>query len=198
MQNNDALKALISENLSDGEVVLWAGKPEDLKLLDTPYGTPVIIRWIICLILAASGLWYGFIFARTAENLNVNTNLITIVWLAVAVILALWPLMDLSKLKRKCSYYITNKRALLLLSGISNTLKEKTLADITEITFDMIEAPRGNIYFGNKQKNSDKKARISALTPPMGPEDDALPLIFHSVMNPEDILALLPNANKPQ
>ena len=193
MQKDDALKSLISAELKEGEVILWASRPTGIRLLDVPYRTSIIIRWVISLAIFASGIWYALGFTPTAENLSVNSNAVITVWFALAVAVALWPVKDAYKLKRKCCYFITDKRALLFLSGVSDSIKVKSFADVDEISFDLFAESRGNIYIGKKLKNSLKKARVSALTPPLGKEDDELPLVFHSVKDPERIMKLMPS-----
>ena len=39
--------------LQPGEVVKWSGRPQDVKLMDGPFGTSFIIRVIVALILVA-------------------------------------------------------------------------------------------------------------------------------------------------
>jgi len=192
MQINDDLKDKISKDLKEGEEIIWVGKPEGLKMLDVPYGSSVIIRWIICLIVVASGLWYGLIFAPSAEYLSVNTDVVMVIWVAIGIILAVWPFLDLSMLKTKCCYCITNQRAIIFIKSVSSAAKEKSLADVSEITFDIIADDRGNIYIGSKLKDSQKRARTSVLAPSMGKEDEEYPLVFHSIINPEEILGLFP------
>ena len=195
MQDYSAAKNHIQGDLNEGEEILWVGSPTGIKLVDMPYGTSIIIRWIVCLIFAAVGLWYGLIYAPSAENLSVNANAVMLVCIAIAAFVALWPLADVSKLNKKCFYYITNQRALTLVLGSSNNLKERLLKDVPEITFDMIADDRGNIYIGTKLKNSFSKARISVLTPQLGADGDDRPLIFHSVVNPKEILDIFPAVN---
>ena len=191
MRNVGTLEELIHEELNDGESVLWSGKPTGIKLLDMPYGSPIIIRWVICLAFIAFALWYRFIYI-VAANSGMNGNTIMFVCLIIAIVVAALPLLDIYKLNNKCSYYITDKRALILVKGSTRILKEKKFSDISEITFDIITDNRGNIYIGEKLKNSSSKARVSVLTPARGPEEGDSPLIFHSVTDPADIVDLFP------
>ena len=192
MQNSDTLNELIRDSLHDEEEILWAGRPEGMKLLEAPYGTPIIIRWIICLILAAAALWYGLIYIPSSAGSGVNTNVVMVIWLAIVIAIALWPLMDVNKLKRKCAYFITDQRALTFVTGSSGKLKDMFYTAVSEITFDIIEGDRGNVYVGKKLKNSPQKARISAFTPPVDSEEEQRPLIFYSVINPEEIVSKFP------
>ena len=115
-----------------------------------------------------------------------------LIMVVIAALIALMPVKDLMTLKNKCIYYITNQRALLLYMGSSGYVKEKSYADASEITFDLQAEKRGNIYIGEKQNNSAKKARSSALTRPMDDEDKERPLVFYSVKNPEEAYSYFP------
>ena len=193
MQNIDEIKSLISEELNDGEVLLWAGCPSGMALLDEHYKSSILIRWAICLVVAFFALWYRFIFFPSSENLRVNPNAIFLILLAIAAVVAMLPLKDMRLLKSKCFFYITDQRALMLFTGSSSFLKEKRYSDVASITFDLHAENRGNIYIGEKQKNSSKQARVSVLTRPVEEEDKLRPLIFYSVMNPEEVCGMFPS-----
>ena len=192
MQNFDKLKDLISEDLNESEVVLWAGSPSGMKLLDAPYKVSILIRWAICLLIVCFACWYRFIFFPNSDNLSVNPNVVALIFLVVAAFIAILPLKDMRSLKNKCHYYITNQRALLLFAGASKYIKEKQYPDAAEITFDLHANNRGNIYIGEKLKNSSRKARMSVLTGPSAEEDKTRPLIFYSVIDPEEVLRQFP------
>ena len=193
MQNDDTSIKRISEYMYEDETVLWAGKPEGVRLLEVPYGTTTIIRWIICLIIAVAALWYGLIFVPSSASANLNGNTIMVVCIIIAIVIALWPMLDIYRLKKKCSYYITNQRALTFVAGSSAKLKEMLYTDGLEITFDLIEGNRGNIYIGKKLKNSFKKARVSVFTPSADVDEEPRPLVFYSVMDPGDIVSKFPS-----
>ena len=192
MNNVESFEKDINEELGEGEKLLWAGRPTAFKLLDAPYGTPVIIRWIICLILFASALWYGFIFIPSAENISVNGNVVMAIWLAITAALALWPIKSIKKIKGKCVYCITDRRAIIMIPGVTKLVKERLYSDVKEITHELYAGDIGNIYIGKKQKNSLKRARASVLIPPMGEEDKEHPLTFHSVKNPGEVMVHFP------
>ena len=199
MQVSDELKSHIDGKLNEGEVILWAGKPSGVKLLDMPYGTQIIIRWIIGLIFVVFGLWYQLIFLPGAANPGMSGSVFMLVCFAIAAIIALLPFMDIYRLNSRCSYYITNQRALSLFraSADKHVLKEKKYADISEITSDTFAEGRGNIYIGTKMKNSVNRARAEILSPPVSPEDggNERPLIFHSVAAPDEVLGFFPPLN---
>ena len=199
MQISDELKDLVQSDLNENEVILWAGRPTGVKLLDMPYGTSVIIRWIIGLVFVVFALWYRLIFLPSSENMSTNGNFIMLICLIIAAIIAILPLIDIQKLKNKCSYYVTNQRALTLIKGSSGkrVLKEKSFNDISEITSDIISGNRGNIYIGEKLKNSFSKARGSVLSPVSKPEEDEKdrPHIFHSIEAPAEVLSFFPALN---
>ena len=192
MHNIDEIKTYISGELNESEVILWAGSPSGMKLLDMPYRISIFIRWAICLAVACFAFWYRFIFFPTTENLSVNPTVVFLIMLAIAAAVALLPLKDMRFLKGKCYYYITNQRALLLFAGSSRFLKEKRYADTAEITFDLHAENRGNIYIGEKRKNSCRQARVNVLTRSVEEEDKKRLLIFYSVMNPEEVCGMFP------
>ena len=192
MQNKEALTDLIRQNLNEGEEVLWASKPTGMKMLDLPYATAVIIRWIICLAIAILALLYRFVYIPSADYQPGSANIIVIVAIVALAAISAWPLLDILKLKNKCYYYITNQRALALVRGSSYIYKEKLYADITEVSFDFFAEKRGNIYIGQKQSNSMRKARSSVLSPPIAEDEGSRPLIFHSVLDPDEIISIIP------
>ena len=194
MQNNDEIKTYISAELKEEEEVLWAGRPEGVKLLEMPFGTAIIVRWAICLVILAVFLWYRFIFFPTSAAQSVNANVVLVVGVVIALFVALMPIMDIRKLNKKCYYYITNLRAISLTTGSSGKLKDKLYSDVSEISYDLIvdeSAERGIVFVGKKLKNSFKKARTSALTPPTD-EDKARPLVFYSVPTPGELMDIFP------
>ena len=196
MQNSDELKALIKEDLNEGEEVIWAGRPTQIKLLDMPYGSSIIIRWIICLVIVVFALWYGLIFVTSAENLRVSSNTIMLVCILIAAFIALRPVMDVSKLQKKCCYFITNQRAITIISGSTRKFKDKLFADVSDIAYDIIADDRGNVYIGPKLKNSQSKARVSALTPTMDSEEEKnRPHIFYNVAEPAEVVKFFPDLN---
>jgi len=198
MSKTDDLKELISEDLNDNEVILWTGKPAGIKLLDMPYGTSVIIRWIIGLVFVVFGLWYQFVFIPSAKNPGMSGTVFMLVCFVIAAVIALMPLMEINKLKNKCAYYITNQRALVYIKASSEkrNIKEKKYEDVSEISSDIIADSRGNIYVGAKLKNSHSKARGYVLSPPGTDEEGKeRPLIFHSVVDPEKVIAIFPSFN---
>jgi len=195
MKNSDALEAHIQENLNEGEAVLWSGRPVGITLLESPHGSPIIIRWIVCLVFAVVALWYGLIYVPGNENITTNGIVIMLIIIALAIFVAIRPLMEVSKLSRKCFYYITDRRALILIKGNIDIVKGKLLADAPEITTDKLSEGRGNIYIGKKAANSDKRARFSTLLPPQPEEDIDKPFVFYSVADPDDVLKYFPAQN---
>jgi len=193
MQNTDMLNTPITSFLNEGEVILWAGRPSKIRLLDAPYGTPVVIRWTICLIIAALAVLYRIVYTPTAGSTSVNGNVVMLVVIVVAALIALFPVKNILKLNKNCYYYITDRRALSLVTGSSIVLKEKWYTDVQEITYDILAADRGNIYVGNKQKNSKSKARTSILTRQVESEDEAkLPLTLYNVSNIIEVISFFP------
>ena len=195
MKNSDTLESLVQENLNDGETVLWSGKPVGIKLLEAPYGSPIIIRWVVCLIFACVAIWYGLIFVPGSASIDINSNVIMLVFLIIAVLVAVRPIMGINQLNKKYVYYITNQRALILIKGVSNTVKQKPLTDAPEITTEMISEGRGNIFIGNMSDDKLKKARYSVLTPVQSEEDIAKPMVFYSVANPDEVISCFPAQN---
>ena len=189
----DNFSALVRDELGEDEVVLWSGRPAGMKLLDPPYGSPIIIRWVVCLIIVCFGAWYRFIFYPSAQSSSVNANVVLVVIVVIAALIALMPLKDMFALKKRCFYFITDRRALLLFTGTSSFLKEKKYSDVSGVTHDLHAADRGNVYVGERLKNSSQKARATALTRPH--DDDAdKPLVFYSVMNPKEVSGFFPDS----
>ena len=195
MKNPETLEALIRDKLNDNETVLWSGKPFGVKLLEAPFGSPIIVRWIICLVIAVVALWYGLIYVPGNDSVSTNGTAIMLVILVIVIFFAIRPLMDISRLNGKCFYFITDRRALVLVKGNSETVKERSLADLSEITMDTISEGRGNIYIGTKAKNSEKRARFSVLVPPQIDENEEKPLVFYSVANPDEVIGCFPTVN---
>ena len=195
MKNTDALEAFVKENLNDSETVLWTGKPAGIKLLEAPYGSPIIVRWIICLVFAVVAIWYGLIYVPGNDNINTNGGIIMLVVLVIVAFIAVRPLMEVFRLNSKCFYYITNQRALILIKGNTDIVKEKSLADAPEISLDTISEGVGNVYIGNKTDNAYKRARFSVTSPQQDEEDLKKPLVFYSVANPDEVISYFPARN---
>jgi len=196
MQNMDMIKEHINDALYEDEVILWAGRPGKARLLDAPYGTPIMIRWFICLIIAAFAFWYRFSYIPSVASTSVNGDVVMLVILVIAVLIALLPFKDIIKLNRNCFYYITDHRVISLVRGSSSIMNEKHYSDVSEITYDMHATDVGNIYIGKKEKTSENKARIRVLTRPVEDgEEHKRPLIFYNVNNPDKVMGFFPSLN---
>lgn len=49
----------IKEILQPGETVKWSGRPQNVKLMEAPYGVSFILRVVCAVLLVAVALWFN-------------------------------------------------------------------------------------------------------------------------------------------
>ena len=179
---------------SEGESILWKGKPTDIKIMEAPYGNIYILRWLICLLLFACVLWYQLIY-MPSNSMTTNSLAIPIVCTLAILFIAVKPLIDINSIQRKCVYCITTKR--VIVSNVSNPLKmkAKSFEEVDDISIEMISDNRGTIYIGKKQKNSVRRSRTDSLVFPTSNDDEEFakrPLIFYSIEAPKNVMTYFP------
>ena len=48
----------IQSILQSGETVKWSGRPQNVKLMEAPYGLTILIRIVCAVLVVAAGYWF--------------------------------------------------------------------------------------------------------------------------------------------
>lgn len=178
----------LKEELNPGETLLWSGRPANIKTFEQPHGKMIILRFVISAALLAFAVWYWFFAA--AQNFEINLPLtMTFIMVAISAYLCIKPFSEVSRLKKRCLYAITDRRAMIVYNTNPSIARCRELSESTDASYELLSSGCGNVYVGKKCKSAPRKARALSLSPIM--DDDDLPLIFHSVENPAAVLAHL-------
>ena len=179
--------------LQPGEVVKWSGRPQDVKLMDGPFGTSFIIRVIVALILVAGSAYLcGPGRGETADPLQA-TGLLCIC-IIVASDLVVDPLLVANRVGKKATYYITDRRVIACFAKGSNdmTVKTRDISDLKEVTVDKLSNGNSVIYLGKKSRRAARLARTQEVFSDAQNKEDGIPLMFYSVPNVQEALSALP------
>lgn len=119
------------KTLLPDEKVIWSGKPDGVPLLTAENRKSLILRWIACavafVVLTAAYVALLLINAKSFSFIVEAVFLIACAWIAYM------PVVDWNDLRHKTSYYITNKRVILVVgksvyalnrTGIKVTIKD--------------------------------------------------------------------------
>lgn len=94
------------------EHVIWSGKPDNVPLLSEENRKALPTRWIACAVaFVALTAAYIVLLAQSGRSFSFLVELLLLVacgWIAYI------PVMDWNDLRRKTSYYVTNKRVILV------------------------------------------------------------------------------------
>ena len=97
--------------LAEGERLLWQGKPTKVTLLDGVMRTRIIVTWIICAVIMVLSLYFAF-FALAETTLGRRVVLLVIFNMVPALVI--WnTFRDVSGLRHKTHYFVTNQRVLV-------------------------------------------------------------------------------------
>ena len=183
----------IDSILQPGETVKWSGRPQNIKLMEAPYGTSFVIRVIVALILFAGGFYFsGPGAGATAKPLD--TTVILCVCIIVGLYLILDPILVARKLTRTATYYITDRRVIACFAkGVHEmTVKSRNLDELDEVTVDKLSNGNSVIYLGKKTNRAVRKARIQYCYTDAQDKEENIPLMFYSVPNAQEALSVLP------
>ena len=179
--------------LQPGEVVKWSGRPQDVKLMEAPYGASFIIRVIIAAILLAGGFYFtGPGRGETADPMQATVMLCICV--IVALYLVIDPIVVAIKVGKKSTYYITDRRVIACFTKGAHemTVKTRDIAELNEVTVDKLSTGNSTIYFGKKTDRAARLSRTQDARTDAQNKEDGTPLMFYSVPNAQDALSALP------
>lgn len=178
----------LKDNLLPEEKVLWSGKPTNVKPFEKPFGTGIIIRFVISVLLIIFAIWYW----PYAMSHNFETSMpitMTIIMLAISAFICISPFYNARRLPRRCLYAITNQRALIVYNVNPAIARSRELSAVMGSSYETLATGCGTIYIGEKVKGAARKARDFSLIPDM--PDEGMPLMFYSVENPAAVFATL-------
>lgn len=179
----------IQSNLQPNEIVIWMGRPEEVRLLEKPFHIPILAKWIVSALLVVFCVAYFGFATHYGFDMMLTRNLIIGV-LVIAAILVITPLFSLRKLKN-CYYCITNQRAMILYDMKPVIVRSRDLSRVRSFSYDLLSTGCGTLYIGERTKKSQWASREQSTSHDL-PEED-MPLMFHSVRNPIGLCDALRN-----
>lgn len=167
--------APLKEALQEDEKLLWTGKPGAFALMDDAVKTPLLLRWVVCAVLAVACLAaYIAAYGGTATF----QPLIIVVVVAVFGFIMLRPMMDRKTLMGKVVYAVTDKRVLMCVGG----------RDVYELArpglkTTVVQAEGDNVHMalGSCADISRSKYRNKALAPKRGSGDMVNGFVMYNV-----------------
>ena len=106
------MEELLKESLREDEKLLWSGRPEAFETLDKTHKSPFIRRGIITAVVTVA-LCVAYVILVRAKEAPVKPAVLVIV-AACGIFIILRGLLDASKIRKRTSYAITDKRLLIL------------------------------------------------------------------------------------
>lgn len=106
------MEELLKESLREDEKLLWSGRPEAFETLDKTHKSPFIRRGIITAVVTVA-LCVAYVILVRAKEAPVKPAVLIIV-VACGVFIIVRGLLDASKIRKRTSYAITDKRLIIL------------------------------------------------------------------------------------
>ncbi len=142
------------------EEIQWVGRVQDFPLVSQENRTALLIRWIVCAVLAAAlSILYPVWAVRSGNDYNVILSiLIVIVFAYVAVLM---PLLDRKSLQ-KAAYCVTNKRVMVFMGD-----RPAVALNRAELRSRRVPAGGGcvHVLFGAAVDIKPSKYRITTIVP---------------------------------
>ena len=185
-------KEIHGDLLLKGERVLWEGKPQKIKLLEAPFTSAIMIRWVaaIGVLLMAVKYWMyaETIFIEPSLRMNITGFIIII-----ALIIAARPFLDIKNLENNFRYIITDRRAITIRQKGKDRFftQIRNLSDFAEAVVVQGQNGSGSLIIGPVTEAVLRKQRKDLL--PIQTEEEAMhPLSFYNVYAPDEAARVLP------
>lgn len=106
------MEELLKESLREDEKLLWSGRPEAFETLDKTHKSPFIRSGIIAAVVTIA-LCVAYVILAKAKDVPLKPAVLVIV-AACGIFIIVRGLLDASKIRKRTSYVITDKRLLIL------------------------------------------------------------------------------------
>ena len=183
----------IKEILQPGETVKWSGRPQNVKLMEAPYGVSFILRVVCAVLLVAVALWFNG--PGAGVNMEPTQGMVFLVaCVVIALYLVLDPIYVMNKMKKGTYYYITDQRVITCYGDDKKVkkIKMRTLDELDEVSVDQLSNGNSLIYLGKKTKRAPRTVRTRFAFTDVQDKEEEIPLMFYSVDNAKDALSCLP------
>lgn len=147
------------------ERVEWKGRPAPFPLLTAESKKVILLQWILCAVACVA---ITAIYAAVAISAGVGVNpIMELIIVAACVLVAVTPFRDRSDVQKKVSYYVTNKRVILVVGDNFYALNR------TGIKVEVRKSAKGtlNLLFGSCVGMAPHKWRRAASLPEIDDED---------------------------
>lgn len=155
----------LDKALLPDERVEWKGRPAPFPLLTEESRNSIVLQWILCAVACVA---ITAVYAAVAINAQVGINpIMELIIVAACVFVAVTPIRDRYEVQKKVSYYVTNKRVILVSGDNFYALNRSGIK---------VEARKGaggtiNLLFGSCVGMAPHKWRRAASLPEIDDED---------------------------
>ena len=168
-----------SNFLEEGESIEWIGKAESFAAIDSVHRQSLLIRWIICTLIAI-GAPAAYLLSLAQTDAAPMLPLVVIL-IAAPLFAAVRPFFDARSIKKHLVFAITDRRAITCKGG--SDFFAITLDDATPIKFIEKAGGVGDVLFGEATHRKAHKLRVPTLFPQTF-KDEGKPqtgLIFYNI-----------------
>lgn len=147
------------------EQVEWKGRPAPFPLMTEDSRKSILLQWVLCVVACVA---VTAAYVAVAINAQVGIHpIVELVIIAACIFVAVTPLRDRYELQKKVSYYVTNKRVILVSGDNFYALNRNGIK---------VEVRKGaggtiNLLFGSCVKMPPHKWRRAASLPEIDDED---------------------------
>ena len=189
--------ASISAILAKEESLEWASRPEPFETVDATNKKALIRRWLLCAVVGIALIVIYIIAASKSDSAGI-TPIIPIVIAVVAIYIAVLPFLDARTIRRKKTFVLTNRRAILYESD--SNLKSFPFENMDEVKIIRKGGNLCDVLFGSAAiKRPYYKIRLTALMPRESMKDaDSFVrgMAFYNVTGADRIKSLIPEGLK--
>lgn len=178
---------VLKNQLEEDEKILWQSAPEPFRIISEKNKGRLITRWIICVVCFVV-VTIAYVQAIKGSGMQFSILLDAILAL-ICLYIALVPVFDARKVMNKCSYYLTDRRAVVVVNAREAlSLKRK------DINVKLVDADNGSVHvlLGACTGSPEKKYLVSTFVPKMDENaEKAIGIVFYSVKDSEELRLLL-------
>ncbi len=180
-ENQNLLK-----ELEEDEKVLWRGAPEAFPLMTEENKKGLTARWLGCIVAAVVLVALYLVLSMNSEQ-GISAWLLILLLVVVAYVAGL-PMVDRSKVYKKCKYYITNRRVILDFDE-----KETVGLPLAGLKADIVPAEEGCVHvdLGACVGINGKKRRVASFVTKKDGNGNTCGFVMYNVADSKELRAAL-------
>lgn len=179
----------LRETLMPDEKVLWKGRPEAFPLMTAANKGRMITRWVVCAAVFVAFTVFYLLLANSKDGMEASYIVVAIVLLACAYV-ALVPIIDRNKIIKKCKYYVTDSRAIVIVG-------DKEGFALSRKGLKVLRVPGEDgcvtLLFGSHIEQPERKRLVGAFVPGKAENSELITgMSFYNIKDDEEINAFFP------